>query len=465
MLTSLLNTKVKTRAYSFNAILAIILLVSSAGLACMQKIDGAVYAFNNMVVADKYSELLILLFCLTGVLAVLVSYSYLKRRGIALPEYFSMLLFAISGMMFMVSASDLIIFYIGLEILSIALYVMAAMDSEEIRSTEAGIKYFLMSVFASAFLLFGIAFVFGATGGTSLEGIQEFTSENIIANSWFLYIGLLLILAGIAFKISLVPFHSWTPDVYQGAPLSVTAIMSTGPKIASFAFLFKLFYQFQNAVPYPELVQDIVVFLAVITMVVGNLLALNQEDIKRMLAFSSITHMGYVLTAFASRSDTAVSAALFYFVSYVFMNMGLFAVLSGIAENKDKNLTVENFKGLSVKRPGLALLLLVFLFSLAGIPPLIGFAAKFLVFSSVIKAQMYTLAVIGILNSAVSAYYYLRIIVNMYLKAPEETPENSFGLNYLGFSEWVSIGVCFAAVLLLGIQPAFLIDLVSKAVI
>jgi len=466
MLVSLLNRN----AFRNNAVLTVAILGAALWSACSGKAGEIVMAFNNMVLADLFSQIGILLFLLTGIFIVLISHEYLKKRQSDVPEYYSLLLFAISGMMFMASAADLITVYIGIEILSVALYVMAAIDTKDVRSTEAGIKYFLMSVFASAFFLFGIAFIYGSVGTTSFDAIKEFALAQGFNSSNFLYAGVLLILAGMAFKISLAPFHLWTPDVYEGAPLSVTAFLSTAPKIATFAFLFRFFYLFQNVHPFPEFLQDILVALAVITMVVGNLLALNQESVKRMLAFSSVTHMGYVMTAFATHSLEAVSGAMFYFTAYIFMNLGTFAILAAMSRDKDTNLTVENFKGLAAKKPGAAFLLLVFLFSLAGIPPMVGFAAKFFVFSAVIHSGMYGLAIIGILNSAVSAYYYLRIIVNMYLKTPNETAAGtSAGIDFadikLALPEITVVSASIFAVIVLGIQPSFLIQWLSKIVI
>jgi len=465
----MLVSTIKHNGFRNNAILAEIIL-GLAFLTSWPKTASApiVKAFNGMVLLDFFSSISILLALLTGILVVLISHNYLKKRSNHLPEYYALLLFAISGIMFMASAADLIIVYLGIETLSVALYVMIAIDTKDARSTEAGIKYFLMSVFASAFLLFGIAFIYGATGSTSFEQIRLFTSLHGFHSSYFLYAGTLLILAGMAFKISAAPFHLWTPDVYQGAPLPVTAFLSTAPKIASFIFLFRLFYQFQNAMPYPELLRDIVMALAVISMIVGNLLALNQNDIKRMLAFSSITHMGYVLTAFATFSTEAISSAMFYFVAYIFMNLGVFALLSTISGDNDNNLTVENFKGMAAKKPLTAFLLLLFLFSLAGIPPMIGFAAKFFIFSAVIHSKMYLLAIIGILNSAVSAYYYLRIIVNMYLKTQDDVAgETSINFKeiHFGIPEITVISACIGMVLAVGIQPAFLIQWLSRITI
>ncbi|MDH4263546.1 MAG: NADH-quinone oxidoreductase subunit N [Spirochaetia bacterium] len=452
-------------AFRNNAVLAIAILCAAFYFALPRDLAQTVTAFNSMVLKDFFSSVEILLFTLTGILVVLISHNYLKKRSTDIPEYYSLLLFAISGMMFMASSADLIMVYIGIEVLSVALYVMAAIDTKDINSTEAGIKYFLMSVFASAFLLFGIAFIYGSVGSTSFSAIKDFAMFNGFNSSHFLYAGVLLILAGMAFKISLAPFHLWTPDVYQGAPLSVTAFLSTGPKIAVFAFLFRFFYQFQNVQPYPELLQDIVVALAVITMIVGNLLALNQEDVKRMLAFSSVTHMGYVMTAFTTHSTEAVSSAMFYFTAYIFMNLGSFALLSVISRDNDKNLNVENFKGMAAKKPLLAFLFMIFLLSLAGIPPMIGFAAKFFIFSSVIHAHMYLLAIIGILNSAVSAYYYLRIIVNMYLKTQNEDTGNNFKEINFAVPEITVVAISFLAVIFLGLQPSFLIQWLSKIVI
>jgi len=453
MLTSLF----KKNAKSVNEALSLLILLAVFGYSV-----GAVSAdgggasstiFGGMIRIDWFSNTMAALYTAGAVLIVLFSSDYLKRRNVKSGEFYSLVLFALTGMLFMTSAADLMIFYLGLETLSISLYSLVAYDTRDKRTTEAGMKYFLMSVFSSAFLLYGIALLFGATGSTSLLAIHTYVTENGF-HSFYLLAGMFLMLAGIGFKISLAPFQMWTPDTYQGAPLNVTAFMSTAAKIASLAFLFRLYETLQGTPHYPELIEQILIGFAILTMIAGNMLAFNQKDIKRLLAASSVAHVGYITVALAIHNGAGFSAALFYFFSYLFMNAGLFAVLSAMTGENDADLTVDNLRGLAKRRPGTALVLLFFVFSLAGMPPTIGFLAKFYIFAAAVEAKLYTLAVIGMINSAISAYYYLRILVSIYMKESDDSVPASIQNFRIDWKSSIAIAISLFVVIFAGIYPA-----------
>jgi len=455
MLTSLLKSARKINEVMSFVIAAVALFFSIKEW----NVEPSAY-FNNMIQVDHFSTMATIIYIVSVMMIILLSSEYLTTRNYQGGEYYSLLFFALSGMIFITSAGDLITFYLGLETLSISLYILIAIDTNDQRSTEAGLKYFLMSAFSSAFLLYGIALVYGATGSTSMAEIKNFVTINSVSST-YLVAGSLLLLAGVGFKISMFPFHMWTPDTYEGAPLSVTAFISTAPKVASFAFLFKFYALLQSSTPYPELLENILAALAVLTMLFGNFLALNQSNIKRLLASSSITHMGYVLIALAAHNKQGLEAAMFYFIAYVFMNTGIFALLSKMSRNNDQNLTVENLNGLSQQKPGISLILMLFLFTLSGMPPTVGFFAKFYIFNAAIEAKMYGLAVLGILNSAISAYYYLRIIVAIYMKPANEKPEMEFAAIRYGWQTTVIIAIALIFVIMAGVMPDKIIGSVT----
>jgi NADH-quinone oxidoreductase subunit N len=344
--------------------------------------------------------------------------------GLPTGEYFGLLLLAASGMMFVGSATHLITIFLSLEIFSIALYALAGLNHTDSRSGEAALKYLLLGGFASAFLLYGMALVFGATGSTSLAGIATAVSAAAAAGTGtpMLLIGISLMLIGFAFKVAAVPFHMWTPDVYQGAPTSVTAFMSVGAKAAGFAALLRLLL-----VAFPGLV-DIwvwpVAVLAVLTMTWGNLAALAQKNLKRMLAYSSIAHAGYVLVGAAAGGEGA-GGVLFYLLAYTLMNIGAFAVLIALERDASEvaGVSLERVAGLFRRKPWLAAAMTIFMLSLSGIPPMAGFLGKFYVFGAAVRAGYMWLAIVGVVNSVISAYYYLRVIARMAMAEPAEDVE------------------------------------------
>lgn len=378
-------------------------------------------AFGGMYVTDGFSSFLSLVLVLGGVLTVAVSYDYLTRMNLARGEYYVLMLFSICGMMLMASAADLIVVFLALELLSIPLYVLAAFARPEARSEEAGLKYFLLGAFASGFLLYGIALVYGATGTTALSGVVAAASVGL-QFPIYLVLGAGLILVGLGFKVAAVPFHMWTPDVYQGSPTPVTAFMALGAKAGGFAALLRVF-----VVAFPSISEQITPVLTVLcaaTLIIGNLLAISQNNIKRMLAYSSISHAGFILMALvvygndAARFDV-VASVLFYLLTFAFASFGSWAVVMMIEQREGKGLEFKDYAGLAKRSPWLAAAMAVFMLSFTGVPPTLGFAGKFFLFRAVLEGGYVGLAVIGMLASLISAYYYLRLIVVMYMQAGE----------------------------------------------
>ena len=416
--------------------------------------------FGGMVMLDGFSTFLNCLFLLTGVLGIALAYNYIKRMDIERGEYYSLLLFSVVGMMLMAQASDLIMTFIALELLSIPLYVMAAMAYPKTDSEEAGIKYFLLGSFASGFVVYGIALTFGATGSTALAEIVAIVSAGA-ANIPLLLVGAALILVGFGFKVAAVPFHMWTPDVYQGAPTSVTAFMAAGAKAAGFAALLRIF-----AIGLPALAFDftqVLTVLAALSMLIGNFVAISQTDIKRMLAYSSIAQAGYILMAFVPYGnplvrELSVSAALFYLVAYTLTSFGAWGVVIALEKENGQGLKIDDYAGLGRKQPMLAAAMTIFMLSLTGLPPTLGLVGKIYLFRAVMAGGFYWLAGIGVLTSLISAYYYLRVVIKMYMQdgEPQVTRER-----------WLDFTIIAMAVLtvVISLFPAPLFDWASQAVL
>jgi NADH-quinone oxidoreductase subunit N len=385
--------------------------------------------FKEMVVVDGFSVFVNALLLLSGLLGVALAYGYVRRMGIDRGEYYTLLLFSISGMMLMAQAADLIVVFLALELLSLPLYVLSAFARPRADSEESGLKYFLLGAFSSGFVLYGIALVYGATGATSLTGIVAAVSNG--APGLLLTIGAALILVGLGFKVAAVPFHMWTPDVYQGAPTAVTAFMAAGAKIAGFAALLRVF-----ATAFPSIAADMTPVLQAIsalTMIVGNLIAISQSDIKRMLAYSSIAHAGYILMAFVPYGNpevapVSVAAGLFYLVAYALTSFGAWSVVIAVEKKEGKGLAISDYAGLGRKYPALAAAMTIFMLSLTGFPPTLGLVGKFYLFRAVIAGGFIPLAIIGVVTSLVSAYYYLRVVVTMYMQDGEPETEREFWL-------------------------------------
>ena len=412
----------------WTALLAAVGLVGALGLTIAQhgKFNSfAAGAFNGMVMVDGFSVFLNILFLGSGLAAIALAYDYLKRRGIERGEYYILLLFSISGMLLMAQAADLIVMFLALELLSIPLYVLTGFARPQLDSEESALKYFLLGSFAGGFFVFGVALIFGATGTTSLLGIASMIANDSY-NLMLLLFGGVLMLIGLGFKVAAVPFHMWTPDVYQGAPSAVTAFMSVGAKAAGFAALMRIFFA-TISITAADLTMVFWV-LSALTMFLGNLVAISQTNIKRMLAYSSIAHAGYILMALVPFGDTimaqnAVSSALFYLLAYAVTSLGAWAVVIALekasAGDSPDGLQIQGYAGLGKKHPALAIAMVVFMLSFTGVPPTLGFMGKFYLFKSVIEAGYLGLALIGVLTSLISAYFYLRVIVMMYMKEGE----------------------------------------------
>jgi NADH-quinone oxidoreductase subunit N len=439
-------------------------LLSAVGLAVtlgftLAQIGKEEVGFSNMVVLDGFSTFVNALLLVSGLLGVALAYGYVKRMGIERGEYYILLLFSVTGMMLMAQAADLIIVFLALELLSIPLYVLAAFARPKTESEEAGIKYFLLGAFSTGFVVYGIALIFGATQSTSLMGIVE--SASSLSSGLLLTIGAALLLIGFGFKVAAVPFHMWTPDVYQGAPTAVTAFMSSGAKIAGFAALLRVF-----ATAFPSIaadMTDIFWMLAALTMIVGNVIAISQTDIKRLLAYSSIAHAGYILMAFVPYGnpdvrDVSIAAGLFYLVSYAVTNFGAWGVVIALEKKEGKGLAIEDYAGLGKKHPALAAAMTVFILSLIGFPPTLGMVGKFYLFRSVIDGGFTGLAIIGVLTSLISAFYYLRVVVNMYMKEGDPATEHE---TWLG----LTTGVMAVATVVISLVPGFLFTWASEAVL
>ncbi len=364
-----------------------------------------------MVVMDNFAVFLNTTFLLTGLLAILISVGYLKRTGLEKPEYYMLLLFSISGMMLMGMANDLILVFLALEVLSIPLYIMSGMSWPRPEAEESAMKYFLLGAFSSAIFVFGIALLYGATTTTSVPGIFQAATET----GPLVMAGLAFLLVGAGFKVAAVPFHMWTPDVYEGAPTPVTAFMSVGAKVAGFAALLRVLVV---ALPQADGAWiTAVAVLSTLTLVVGNVVAIRQGNIKRMLAYSSIAHAGYILIAVAAatKSEHGVSAALFYMFAYLFTNLGAFGVVIAMERKYNEGILLDDYKGLAKRHGLLALVMAYFMLSLTGIPPTGGFSAKFYVFRAALEADLVWLALIGVITSVISGYYYLRVVFLMYM--------------------------------------------------
>ena len=442
----------------------IVALLAAAGLALTMGITltqtgRTETGFNGMVVLDGFSTFINILLLFSGMMGISLAYNYLKRMGIERGEYYSLMLFSISGMMLMAQATDLIVVFLALELLSIPLYVLAAFARPRAESEEAGLKYFLLGAYSGGFVVYGIALVFGATRTTALAGIAASVTAGT-ADITLMLIGSALILVGFGFKVGVVPFHMWTPDVYHGAPTPATAFMAAGAKIAGFAALLRVFSTAFSSIAVD--LTPVLWALAVFTMIVGNLVAVSQTNIKRMLAYSSIAHAGYILMAFVPFANPeiapiSIAAALFYLTTYAITNFGSWGIVIALEGAEGKGLEISDYAGLGRKYPGMAAAMTIFMLSLTGIPPTLGLVGKLYLFRAVVAGGFYWLAIIGVLTSLISAYYYLRVVVTMYMREgePEVTSESWLNLTW---------GATAVITVVLSIVPSGLFDWASQAV-
>ncbi len=407
--------------------------------------------FNSSVVIDYLSSFMKIITLLAAFLVLVISSNYLKTFKIFKIEYPILILSSVLGMMIMISSNDLIVFYMGLELQSLALYVLATFNRDQLKSSEAGLKYFVLSALSSGLLLYGCSLIYGFTGSTNFNII----ANQLNSNEYAITFGIVFILVGLAFKISAVPFHMWAPDVYEGSPTSVTLFFTMVPKIAALTVFIRFLY-----VPFLNLIdqwQMILIFLSIASMLFGAIAAIGQTNIKRLIAYSSIGHVGYTLAGLATGSNDGIQSSVIYITIYIIMNLGLFSCLLMMKRNNKYFEDIEDLSGLSKNHPLISLSLLVILFSLAGIPPLAGFFAKFYIFKSVLEQSMYFLAIVGLLSTVVAAFYYLRIIKIMYFDKEKEKYDNDHSL-------WLKFSLTFSTLLILiyFIFPSQLIEVVSR---
>ena len=407
--------------------------------------------FNGSVIIDYLSSFMKIITLIAAFLVLIVSSNYLKSLKIFKIEYPILILSSVLGMMIMISSNDLIVFYMGLELQSLALYVLATFNRDQIKSSEAGLKYFVLSALSSGLLLYGCSLIYGFTGSTNFDII----ANQLNSNEYAITFGIVFILVGLAFKISAVPFHMWAPDVYEGSPTSVTLFFTMVPKIAALTVFIRFLY-----VPFFNLIdqwQTILIFLSIASMVFGAVAAIGQKNLKRLVAYSSIGHIGYALAGLATGSNDGIQSSVIYITIYILMNLGLFSCLLMMKRKNVYYEQIDDLSGLSKNHPLLSLSLLIILFSLAGIPPLAGFFAKFYIFKSVLEQSMFFLAIVGLLSTVVAAFYYLRLIKIMYFDKEKEKfdTDHSFWLKF-------SLGVSTLLILAYFIFPSHLIEVVSK---
>ena len=441
------------KSFKLVNLLTILSLIFAIALVLNQP-NEIIKIFNGSYIIDKLSifmKALTLLFC---VFVLLLSKDYIKNNSIDKIEYPIIILASTLGMILMISSYDLIVFYLGLELQSLCLYILASFKRDDERSTEAGLKYFVLSALASGLLLYGCSLIYGFTGSTNFEIISENLSEG---NTGAVF-GMVFIIVGLAFKVSAVPFHMWTPDVYEGSPTSVTSFFALVPKIAALTVFIRFMY-----VPFINVIshwQTIIIFLSIASMILGAVAAIGQSNIKRLMAYSSIGHMGYALAGLAPGTNAGIQSTIIYLTIYLVMNLGAFGCIFMMKRENVFYEKINDLSGLSKNHPMLALGFLIILFSLAGMPPLAGFFAKFYIFMAVIEAKMYTLAIIGLVTTVVSAFYYLRIIKVIYFDEPIEPFEENY--------DWglkASLVLSSILILIYFIYPSILTEVVSSIVI
>lgn len=418
--------------------------------------DGVAHVFNNMFVDDLMSDVLKLLAYLTVSMMLVYSRSYLMVRGLFTGEFMSLTLFALLGMMVMISASHFLTLYLGLELMSLALYAMVALQRDSAVATESAMKYFILGALASGLLLYGMSMIYGATGSLNLYQISS-AIEMGVYNTEFLVFGLVFIVAGLAFKLGVVPFHMWVPDVYHGAPTAITMLIGSAPKLAAFAFVMRILVE--GLQPLVVHWSGMLAILAVASLAIGNLAAIAQTNLKRMFAYSTIAHMGFLLLGILSGTIEGYSSAMFYAVVYVLMTMGGFGMILLLSRAGFEADTLADFKGLNQRSPWLAFLTLLLMFSMAGVPPTVGFYAKFSILQALVQAGYLPLAVVAVLFSLIGAFYYLRIVKLMYFDSPESHEPITYQSDTAALITFNGLGM-----LLLGLLPGHLMSVCAVSV-
>jgi len=443
---------VGNKLHYISYLLSQITLFGCAVITFVTASPDVVHTFSGMFVDDTLADVLKLIVYITVSIFLVYSHKYVAMRGMFSGEFFSLVLFATLGMMVMISASNFLTLYLGLELLSLSLYAMVALQRDSIAATEAAMKFFILGALASGFLLYGMSLVYGATGGAlDITRVTE-AIQNGVANPTVLVVGLVFIVAGISFKLSVVPFHMWVPDVYHGAPTAVVLFIGSAPKLAAFGFIMRLLVEGMGGMVADW--QGMLILIAVLSMAVGNLAAIVQTNIKRMLAYSTISHMGFMLLGIISADNNGYSSAMFYIVVYVIMTLGTFGMIMLLSRKEYEVEKLDDFKGLNKRSPWYAFITLLFMFSLAGVPPTVGFYAKLSVLQAVMGAGYVWLAIVAVLFSLIGAFYYLRIVKLMYFDEPESdapiTPHGDVEL---------LISANGMAILALGIFPQTLMTL------
>jgi len=451
----LLEAFLKRENKNYLAYISLFFLIVS-GFVCLKFWNKEYSYFDGHLFQDNLSLFLTLLLIIATGFVVLISMKYIMLQDANYGEYYSLLLLALSGMLIMVSSSDFLVIFLGLEVLSISSYALAGLRREDEKSSEAALKYFLLGSFASAFLVYGIALLYGASHSTNiLEVIQYFQTESDL--SLMALIGLGLVIIAFGFKIAVVPFHMWTPDVYQGAPTPITAFFSFGPKAVGFAVLLRIFYPYWKVALNSQAVFWLLWIMSVLTMVVGNLIALRQTNLKRILAYSSIAHAGYLMVAILAQDN---SSLVFYLTVYLFMNIGAFAAVISLSKKEKEHLELDDYAGVGFKYPWIGATFSVFLLSLAGFPPTGGFLAKFYVFSAAVRQDLTPLVVIAVMASLVSVFYYLRIIVYMYMRESAYEIE----IHKENPALFLVLFLCLYGVLQLGLFPGNILIYIKQAI-
>ncbi len=453
VLDPLLNRR-SSSVFGMLSLFALVAALAGSVLAYSQ----AGPAFGGMLIVDGFATFFRVLVIVVGILTILPSFGFLARQDAETSEYHALLLFSIAGQCVMVSANELIMIFIGLEISSIASYVLAGYLRDDKRANEASLKYFLLGSFATGFFLYGVALIYGATGSVNLSAVRAAVTSVNAPSPAFVGVAAALMFVGLAFKVSASPFQIWAPDVYQGAPTPVSGFLSAGPKAAAFAIFLRIFMTALE--PLGNSWVPLVWVSALLSMTIGNFAALLQSNVKRLLAYSSIAHAGYVMVALTARSEIGTAAAMFYLAAYAFMNIGAFAVVSHLSGRGERYQSVDDFAGLAQKQPMTAAMLTIFLLSLIGVPLTGGFFGKFYIFKAALESHLVWLTVLGLLNSAVAAYYYLRILVMMYMHEPSEAATNAEPL-----SPGLSAALILPALgtLFLGIFPSWVLDFAGKS--
>ncbi|MBI3586044.1 MAG: NADH-quinone oxidoreductase subunit N [Ignavibacteriales bacterium] len=429
--------------------MSLIGIVVAAGFS-VASLGASTPLFNTMLAQGGYSSYCNLIFLGSAFLCIVLSRNYLERLQYHRGEFYVLIILATVGMMLMAAALDLMIIFLGIELMSICLYVLAGFIRKKEKANESSLKYFLLGAFATGFLLYGIALIYGTAGTTNLALIGK-SFPQLSHNSLFM-IGAGMLIVAFSFKVAAVPFHMWAPDVYEGSPTTISAFMSTGAKAAAFAVFVSVFIRTFDIGG--TKLSDVLAIIAAVSMIVGNVTAIAQNNLKRMLAYSSIAHAGYMLSGIAAGNIEGETGILFYLSAYVFMNIGAFGIISWMEQQDDKKLTFDDYAGLSSQHPAVAALMAIFMFSLAGIPPFAGFFGKYYVFLAAVKAGMTWLAIIGVLTSLISVYYYLRLVVLMYFRDGQASIEEKVSAPAMA-----AISCAALFLIVLGLYPSLVVDI------